>query len=67
MEQKFQDLELTPKMADLIRVFLEDPSAPRYGFQLMGLTHQPSGTLYPNLAKFEKARLAHGRQRGHRP
>lgn len=55
MEQPFQDLELTPKMADIIKVFLEDPQRPRYGFELMRLTGQPSGSLYPNLAKFEQA------------
>jgi len=51
----FQDLDLTPKMADVIKVFLEDPQRPRYGFELMRLTGQPSGSLYPNLAKFENA------------
>lgn len=55
MSQQFEDLDLTPKMADVIKVFLEDCTAPRYGFELMRLTSQPSGTLYPILAKFEKA------------
>jgi DNA-binding PadR family transcriptional regulator len=48
-------LELTPKMASVIKVFLEDPGRPRYGFELMRSTGQPSGTLYPILAKFERA------------
>jgi PadR family transcriptional regulator, regulatory protein PadR len=50
-----EQLELTPKMAAVIKVFLEDPQQPRYGFELMGLTKQPSGTLYPILAKLEHA------------
>jgi PadR family transcriptional regulator, regulatory protein PadR len=54
VDQPFQDLDLTPKMADVVRVFLGDPSEPRYGFELMRITGQPSGTLYPNLAKLEK-------------
>jgi PadR family transcriptional regulator PadR len=54
VDQPFKDLELTPKMADVIKVFLEDPSEPRYGMELMRTTGQPSGTLYPILAKFER-------------
>ena len=50
-----EDLAITPKMADILKVFLEEPDRPRYGFELMGLTGQPSGTLYPSLAKFERA------------
>jgi PadR family transcriptional regulator PadR len=42
-------------MASVIKVFLEDPDQPRYGFELMGITGQPSGTLYPILAKLERA------------
>ena len=51
-----EQLELTPKMAAVIKVFLEDPEQPRYGFELMRRTGQPSGTLYPILAKLEQAR-----------
>jgi DNA-binding PadR family transcriptional regulator len=50
-----EPLELTPKMAAVIKVFLEDPEQPRYGFELMRRTGQPSGTLYPILAKLEHA------------
>jgi DNA-binding PadR family transcriptional regulator len=42
-------------MAAVIKVFLEDPQQPRYGFELMRRTGQPSGTLYPILAKLEHA------------
>ncbi|SRR6266849_2873478 len=55
MVRQAEDLELTPKMADVIKVFLEDTERPRYGLELMRITGQPSGTLYPNLAKFERA------------
>jgi DNA-binding PadR family transcriptional regulator len=55
VEPLAQDLELTPKMAAVIKVFLEDPRRPRYGLEIMRLTGQPSGTLYPILAKFEHA------------
>lgn len=42
-------------MAAVIKVFLEDPQQPRYGFDLMRRTRQPSGTLYPILARLERA------------
>jgi DNA-binding PadR family transcriptional regulator len=54
MDQPFQDLGLSPKMVDVIKIFLQDPSKPRYGMELMRVTGQPSGTLYPILAKLEK-------------
>jgi PadR family transcriptional regulator, regulatory protein PadR len=55
MEPPIQPLALTPKMAAVIKIFLEDPQQPRYGFDLMRRTGQPSGTLYPFLAKLERA------------
>jgi DNA-binding MarR family transcriptional regulator len=54
MAQQFQDLELTPKMADAIMPFVEDPSREWYGGELMRRTGQSSGYLYPTLAKFQK-------------
>ena len=50
-----QDLGITPKMATVLKVFLEDPDQPRYGFELMRLTGMASGSLYPMLARLEKA------------
>ena len=41
-------------MAQVIRVFLEEPSKPRYGFELMRITGLASGSLYPALARFER-------------
>jgi PadR family transcriptional regulator PadR len=55
MEPPVQDLKLTPKMAAIIKIFLEDTEKSRYGLELMRLTGQPSGSLYPNLARFEQA------------
>jgi PadR family transcriptional regulator PadR len=50
-----QDLDITPKMARVLKVFLEDPSQPRYGFELMRRTGLASGSLYPMLARLEGA------------
>jgi PadR family transcriptional regulator, regulatory protein PadR len=50
-----QDLDITPKMALVLKVFLEDTAQPRYGFELMKLTGMASGSLYPMLAKLETA------------
>lgn len=49
-----RDLEITPKMAKVLKVFLEDPGQPRYGFELMKLTGLASGSLYPMLARLEE-------------
>jgi PadR family transcriptional regulator len=58
-----QDLDITPKMATVLKVFLEDPDQPRYGFELMKLTNMASGSLYPMLAKLERAGwLTRGRE-----
>jgi PadR family transcriptional regulator, regulatory protein PadR len=50
-----QDLDITPRMARVLKVFLEDPDQPRYGFELMKLTGLASGSLYPMLARLEGA------------
>jgi PadR family transcriptional regulator, regulatory protein PadR len=50
-----QDLDITPKMARVLNIFLGDPDQPRYGFELMKLTGTASGSLYPMLAKLEAA------------
>jgi PadR family transcriptional regulator, regulatory protein PadR len=52
---ELKDLDLTPRMAEVIKVFLEDPAQERYGFELMRITGMPSGSLYPLLARFEAA------------
>jgi DNA-binding PadR family transcriptional regulator len=50
-----QDLDITPKMAKVLKVFLEDPDQPRYGFEIMRITGLASGSLYPMLARLEQA------------
>jgi DNA-binding PadR family transcriptional regulator len=58
-----KDLDLTPKMAMVLKVFLEDPDQPRYGFELMKITGLASGSLYPMLARLEAAGwLTRGRE-----
>jgi PadR family transcriptional regulator, regulatory protein PadR len=51
VNEAFEDKKLTPRMAEVIREFLEDPLKKRYGFDLMQATGLRSGTLYPLLAK----------------
>jgi len=50
-----QDIGITPKMARVLKVFLEDPAEPRYGFEIMRITGLASGSLYPMLARLERA------------
>jgi PadR family transcriptional regulator PadR len=50
-------------MAKVLKVFLEDPSQPRYGYELMRRTGLASGSLYPMLARLEEARwLTRGKE-----
>ncbi len=48
-------VRMTIAVATLLRVFLDDPSQRRYGYELMQLTGFPSGKLYPILARLERA------------
>lgn len=50
-----RELEITPRMAKVLKIFLEDPAQPRYGFELMKLTGLASGSLYPMMARLEEA------------
>jgi PadR family transcriptional regulator PadR len=52
---RVDDLDITPKMARVLKIFLEDPIQPRYGFEIMRLTGLASGSLYPMLARLEQA------------
>jgi PadR family transcriptional regulator len=52
---RMEQLELTPKMATVVKIFLEDPEQPRYGLELMRRTHLPSGSIYPMLSRLLKA------------
>jgi PadR family transcriptional regulator, regulatory protein PadR len=48
-------LRVTLTVARVLRVFLADPAEPRYGFDLMERTGMPSGSLYPVLARLDRA------------
>jgi PadR family transcriptional regulator, regulatory protein PadR len=48
-------LRITGTVAKVLRQFLDDPKEPQYGFDLMRATKLPSGTLYPILARLQRA------------
>jgi DNA-binding PadR family transcriptional regulator len=48
---------MTVPLQRVLRAFLEDPAAPRYGYDLMKAAGLPSGTLYPMLARLEGQKL----------
>jgi PadR family transcriptional regulator, regulatory protein PadR len=50
-------MKLTGPLERVLRVFLADPAAPRYGYDLMKASGLPSGTLYPMLARLQKQGL----------
>jgi hypothetical protein len=49
------DVRVTVAVAAVLRIFLEEPTAPRYGYDLMNKSGFPSGKLYPILARLRKA------------
>lgn len=46
-------MNLTGPTEQVLRAFLEDPTARRYGYDLMKAAKLKSGTLYPLLARLE--------------
>ncbi len=46
-------MKLTSVLERVLRVFLEDPQADRYGYDLMKAAKVASGTLYPMLARLQ--------------
>ena len=48
---------MTGPVERVLGAFLEDPAAPRYGYDLMKAARLPSGTLYPLLARLERQKL----------
>ncbi|WP_040713313.1 PadR family transcriptional regulator [Nocardia takedensis] len=46
---------ITNNVAAVLREFLDDPTAQHYGFELMRACEISSGTLYPIVARLEKA------------
>jgi DNA-binding PadR family transcriptional regulator len=55
------EVRLTTTVASVLKIFLEDVSVPRYGFELMKQARLQSGTLYPILARLEAAGWIEGR------
>jgi PadR family transcriptional regulator PadR len=53
---------MTTTVAKVLRIFLEDPTEPRYGFDLMQAAGLASGTLYPILARLENAGWISGKR-----
>ncbi|HWN61971.1 MAG TPA: helix-turn-helix transcriptional regulator, partial [Streptosporangiaceae bacterium] len=47
----------------VLRAFLDEPTAPRYGYDLMKAASLQSGTLYPLLARLEREKLVASRGR----
>jgi DNA-binding PadR family transcriptional regulator len=50
-------VKLTRPLERVLGVFLAQPSAPRYGYDLMKAARLPSGTLYPLLARLQSEGL----------
>jgi PadR family transcriptional regulator, regulatory protein PadR len=50
-------MRMTLQLQRVLRAFLEDPAAPRYGYDLMKAASLKSGTLYPLLARLEDQKL----------
>ncbi|MBO3750496.1 PadR family transcriptional regulator [Streptosporangiaceae bacterium NEAU-GS5] len=50
-------MKLTGPLERVLRVFLEDPDAHRYGYDLMKAAKLASGTLYPMLARLQEEGL----------
>ena len=50
-------MRMTAPLQRVLRAFLENPAAPRYGYDLMKAAGLPSGTLYPMLARLENQKL----------
>jgi PadR family transcriptional regulator, regulatory protein PadR len=46
-------VKLTGPLERVLRAFLADATAPRYGYDLMKAARLPSGTLYPMLARLQ--------------
>jgi PadR family transcriptional regulator, regulatory protein PadR len=47
-------VQVTLQTLQLLQVFMEDPSEPRYGLELSKRTGLKSGTVYPALARLER-------------
>jgi PadR family transcriptional regulator, regulatory protein PadR len=48
-------VRMTPTLARVLHTFLEDPTKPRWGYDVMRSARIQSGTLYPLMARLEEA------------
>lgn len=55
-------IRMTTAMAKVLRLFVEDPTAERYGWEIMQATALGSGSLYPILARLEREGVIAGAQ-----
>jgi PadR family transcriptional regulator, regulatory protein PadR len=65
-------VRMTAPLRRVLQAFLEDPAAPRYGYDLMKAAGLKSGTLYPMLSRLEHEKLVTSgwetpRHQGERP
>ena len=65
-------MKMTAPLRRVLQAFLEDPVAPRYGYDLMKAAGLKSGTLYPMLSRLEHHKLVTSgwetpRDQGQRP
>jgi len=58
---------MTVPLERVLRAFLGDPAAPRYGYDLMKAAKLPSGTLYPMLARLQQEGLVDSQWEDPRP
>ncbi|GIG59860.1 hypothetical protein Lfu02_42320 [Longispora fulva] len=50
-----QGVRITTAVVKVLAAFLADPTADRYGLDLIHVTGLPSGTLYPILVRLQRA------------
>ena len=50
-------MKMTAPLERVLRAFLDDTAAPRYGYDLMKAAGLKSGTLYPMLSRLESDKL----------
>jgi DNA-binding PadR family transcriptional regulator len=54
---RLRGVKMTGPLERVLRAFLDDPAALRYGYDLMKAASLQSGTLYPLLARLEQQKL----------
>ncbi|HEX8627176.1 MAG TPA: PadR family transcriptional regulator [Catenuloplanes sp.] len=50
-----ETIRITMAVAQVLAALCDDPSAQRYGLELIRATGQPSGTIYPILTRLQRA------------